>query len=130
MLYLLDKSVLARLENNERVRDQLLPLTGQLAICAVTLLELGWSATSSSHYAQMMDDVGWYEQLEITPDVMRLAVDLQARLVERGHHRGPQVPDLLIAAAAAHQGATVLHCDKHFGLIAEVEERLRHRALL
>jgi hypothetical protein len=36
---------------------------------------------------------------------------------EGGQHRGPSVSDLIIAATA---GLTVLHCDKHFNLIADV----------
>lgn len=40
-------------------------------------------------------------------------------LAERGHHRAPSVPDLLIAATAELAGLTVLHLGKDFDLIAE-----------
>jgi hypothetical protein len=44
-------------------------------------------------------------------------------------HRGPAVPDLLVAAAAERAGLTVLHVDRDFETIAEVTgqpvERLR-----
>ena len=43
-----------------------------------------------------------------------------ALLAERGHHRGPSIPDLMIAATAELAGLTVLHDDKHFELIASI----------
>ncbi len=45
--------------------------------------------------------------------------DVQAQLSDRGQHRGPSVPDLLIAAPAELADLTVLH-DRGFGLIAEI----------
>ena len=41
-------------------------------------------------------------------------------LAERGQHRAPSIPDLLIAATAELAGRTVLHVDKDFELIAEL----------
>jgi hypothetical protein len=50
-------------------------------------------------------------------------------LANRGYHRGPAVPNLLIAAIAEVSGRTVLHLDKDFDLIADITgqplERLR-----
>ena len=50
-------------------------------------------------------------------------------LSERGHHRAPSVPDLLIAATAELAELVVLHLDKDFELIASLTgqrvERLR-----
>ena len=48
------------------------------------------------------------------------AVEVQGLLADRGHHRGPSVADLLIAATAELAGLIVLHLDKDFALIAEV----------
>ncbi len=62
--YLLDKSVLARLDR-PAVAAALLPFVGRLATCGTVLLEVGWSATSREHYEQMMDDLAWYQLLEI-----------------------------------------------------------------
>ena len=42
------------------------------------------------------------------------------RLADRGHHRAPSVPDLIVAATAELAGLTVLHLDKDFELIAGV----------
>jgi predicted nucleic acid-binding protein len=55
-----------------------------------------------------------------TPVSEDRAVQVLDVLAERGHHRGPSIPDLLIAAIAEGAGLAVLHDDKHFYLIAEV----------
>ena len=39
---------------------------------------------------------------------------------DRGQHRAPSIPDLLIAATAEKAGLTVLAVDKAFDLIAEI----------
>ena len=41
------------------------------------------------------------------------AVAVRRSLAERGHHRAPSIPDLLIAATAELAGPTVLHLDKN-----------------
>jgi predicted nucleic acid-binding protein len=58
----------------------------------------------------------------LTPRIEDRAVELQSVLAERGQHRAPSVPDLLIAAIAATAELaelTVLHVDKDFELIAD-----------
>lgn len=54
----------------------------------------------------------------LTPVIEHRAVEIQATLAERGRHRTPSIPDLLIAAAAELAELTVLHIDKDFELIA------------
>jgi predicted nucleic acid-binding protein len=124
--YLVDKSVLARL-GRPTVSAALMPYLGQLATCSTVLLELGWSATSSRHYDRMMDDLGWYVSLDINQETLTLALGLQRDLVARGHHRGPGVADLVLAATAITHAATVLHYDRDFELIAEVAPQFVHR---
>ncbi len=41
-------------------------------------------------------------------------------LADRGQHRAPSIPDLIIAATAELAGLTVLHLDKDFDLITEI----------
>ena len=48
------------------------------------------------------------------------AVEVLRELSQRGRHRAPSVPDLLLAATAEVAGLTILHLDKDFELIAEV----------
>lgn len=52
------------------------------------------------------------------------AVEVLTLLADRGHHREPSVPDLLVAAIAERAGLVVLHQDKDFDLIAQQIERL------
>jgi predicted nucleic acid-binding protein len=56
----------------------------------------------------------------LTPKAERRAAEVQVLLGDRGQHRAPSVPDLLIAALAEDQGLIVLHDDKDFELIAEI----------
>jgi predicted nucleic acid-binding protein len=50
-------------------------------------------------------------------------------MADRGQHRAPSLPDVIIAAIAEFAGLTVLHLDKDFDIIAEITgqpaERLR-----
>ncbi|HVB42568.1 MAG TPA: PIN domain-containing protein [Streptosporangiaceae bacterium] len=65
----------------------------------------------------------------LTPAIEDRAVEVQVALADRGEHRAPSVPDLIIAATAELAGLTVPHLDKDFEFIAEVTgqpaERLR-----
>lgn len=54
----------------------------------------------------------------LTPAAEDRAVEVQLLLADRGQHRGPSIPDLLIAATAELSGLTVLHVDKDFETIA------------
>lgn len=124
--YLVDKSVLSRLDK-PAVLAALQPYVGRLATCSTVVLELGWSARNVKHYRQIVDDLAWYEALEISQPTLDLATALQGALVRRGHHRGPGVADLILAATAIDHEAVLLHYDHDFDLIAEVDRRLAHR---
>ena len=63
----------------------------------------------------------------LTPKIEDRALELQFALAERGHHRAPSVPDLLIAATAELAELTVLHIDKDFDLIAEITDQRLER---
>ncbi len=56
----------------------------------------------------------------LTPRAEDRAVEVQARLGERGQHRAAVIPDLLLAALAELAGLRVLHHDHDhdFELIA------------
>ena len=56
----------------------------------------------------------------ITPAVEARAIEIQMLLADRGQHRAPSIPDLLIAATAELAKLTVLHADKDFDLIAAI----------
>jgi predicted nucleic acid-binding protein len=55
-----------------------------------------------------------------TPAIEDRAVDVLALLADRGQHRAPSLPDLLIAATAELAGLTVLHLGRDFDMIAAI----------
>ena len=56
----------------------------------------------------------------LTPAIEDRAAELLTLLADRGQHRAPSIPDLIIAATAELAGLTVLHLDKDFEVIADV----------
>lgn len=124
--YLVDKSVMARLDT-PMIQAALQPFVGRLATCSTVLLELGWSAKNTAHHQQIRDDLEWFEKLEIDQAVLDHAETLQESLVRQGHHRGPGVADLILAATAVQHDAVLLHYDHDFDLIAEVDEDFHHQ---
>jgi len=121
MRWLVDKSALARI-GKPAVADVLAPRidAGQVGICVVTDLEVGFSARSVADHDAIL---ALLERL--VPVVMPLRAEQIARttqraLVETGRHRGAGVPDLLVAAAAETAGLSVLHYDGDFDVIGSV----------
>lgn len=121
--WLIDKSAYVRLGSGpdgpawaERVERGLVRMT------TITRLELGYSARTAA---------AWRAELEVpplaampiqylTPSIEDRAVEVQVLLADRGLHRAPSIPDLVVAAAAEVAGLVVLHHDKDFDLIARV----------
>jgi predicted nucleic acid-binding protein len=59
-------------------------------------------------------------KIALTEAALMRAGHVQEQLVQRGHHRGVKIPDLLIAAAAEAAGIRVLHYDHDYDLIASI----------
>lgn len=121
--WLADKSALARLSRSPDAEEWLSRIDrGLVRVATVTRLEIGFSARSGSeirlvhHRAPLVAMPVEY----LTPAMEDRAVEVQAMLADRGLHRAPSVPDLLVAAAAELSGLTVLHVDKDYELIAEI----------
>ena len=130
--WLIDKSALVRLGSSPDAEQWANRIEhGLVAISTVTLLEAGFSARSAVELARAMGSppLAAMPVEYLTPAVEDRAVEVQRLLAERGQHRAPSIPDLLIAAAAELNQRTVLHLDKDFDLIAELTgqpvERLR-----
>jgi len=130
--WLIDKSALVRIFASADAEDWAGRVDrGLVAVTTVTLLEIGFSARSGADlragFAEPPLSLLPIEYL--TPTIEDRAIEVQKILADRGTHRAPRVPDLLIAAAAERTGRTVLHVDKDFDLIADVTgqpvERLR-----
>ena len=91
-------------------------------IATVTLLEVGYSARDATELRVGLDEppVGSMPVEYATPVAEDRAVAVLGLLADRGYHRAPSIPDLLIAAIAESAGLVVLHDDKHFELIGEI----------
>jgi predicted nucleic acid-binding protein len=124
--HLVDNSALSRLQTKPPVAARLEPMIagGLLATCSVTDLEQFFSARSGTEHREWRDEIALrYTRVAIDQRVLDRAVEVQGLLADRGQHRGANVPDLIVAAAAERAGLTVLHYDSDFDLIATVTEQ-------
>ena len=133
-IWLIDKSAIGRLHLAadaaawaERIER------GLVRISTVTRLEIGFSARSGGDHQALVAEapIASMPVEYLTPLIEDRAVAVQSALAERGQHRAPSIPDLLIAATAELAELTVLHLDKDFELIASLTgqplERLEPR---
>lgn len=130
--WLIDKSALARLGHSTDAHDWAERIArGLVRITTVTRLEVGYSARNEADARTVFASppLSSMPVEYLTPVIEDRALHVQLALADRGQHRAPSIPDLLIAAAAELAGLTVLHLDKDFDLIAGVTgqpmERLR-----
>ncbi|HKT01016.1 MAG TPA: PIN domain nuclease [Rugosimonospora sp.] len=121
--WLIDKSAYVRLQlgqvANRDVWDARIN-RGLVRLSTITRLELGYCARSGDlgrrQFASPPLSLMPIEHL--TPAIEDRAFQVQMILADRGQHRAPSIPDLLIAATAEKTGLTVLAVDKDFDLIA------------
>lgn len=130
--WLIDKSALVRLGQSPDADEWAGRIQrGMVRITTMTRLEVGYSARSGVQAREAFRRVplSLMPVEYLTPVIEERAVEVQLLLADRGQHRAPSIPDLLIASCAERAGLTVLHLDKDFELIAEatgqVVERLR-----
>ncbi len=95
---------------------------GLVRISTVTRLEVGFSARSGTDLraALLRPPLSAIPVEHLTPAIEDRAIEVQLLLADRGQHRAPAIPDLLVAATAELAGLVVLHDDKDFELIAEL----------
>ncbi|MBX6354702.1 MAG: PIN domain nuclease [Micromonosporaceae bacterium] len=123
--WLIDKSAYVRLQLGQAAnRDEwnVRISRGLVRLSTITRLELGYSIRSGElgrrQFASPPLSLMPIEHL--TPAIEDRAFEVQMLLADRGQHRAPSIPDLLIAATAEKAGLTVLAVDKDFDLIAEI----------
>jgi predicted nucleic acid-binding protein len=121
--WLIDKSALVRLgrsPDSDAWADRI--ERGLVRIATVTLLEVGYSArdVQDLHAGLREPPVASMPVEYAAPAAEDRAVEVLTLLADRGHHRAPSVPDLLVAAIAERAGLVVLHQDKDFDLIVQV----------
>jgi len=120
--WLIDKSALVRLGVSPEPKvwaDRI--QRGLVRITSVTRLEVGYSARSAGNLRTSLHrpPLSAMPVEYLTPAIEDRAMAVQL-LADRGQHRAPSVPDLLLAATGELADLTVLHVDKDFDLIAEV----------
>lgn len=121
--WLIDKSALVRLPGSPIVEDwQRRFERGLIHISNVTRLEVGYSARNADSARREFREPPLVSMpVEyLTPAIEDRALEVQLLLAERGMHRGPSIPDLIIAATAELAGLTVLHLDEDFDTIGTI----------
>lgn len=121
--WLIDKSALARLSQSSELEFWSNRVErGLVHISNVTRLEIGYSAQSGDAARRQFAEspLAAMPVEYLTPKIEDRALEIQILLADRGLHRGPSIPDLLIAATAELAGLSVLHFDKDFDTVAMV----------
>ncbi|MET8151712.1 PIN domain nuclease [Actinoplanes sp. NPDC049668] len=123
--WLIDKSAYARLQlgqvaNRDKWSARI--SRGLVRLSTITRLELGYSARSGETGRRqfVLPPLSLMPIEYLTPAIEDRAFQVQMLLADRGQHRAPSIPDLLIAATAEKAALTVLSVDKDFDLIATI----------
>ena len=123
--WLIDKSAYVRLQLGQAAnRDEWSARIsrGLVRLSTITRLELGYSARSGDAGRRQfaLPPLSLMPIEYLTPAIEDRAFEVQMLLADRGQHRAPSIPDLLIAATAEKAALTVLAVDKDFDLIAAI----------
>ncbi len=121
--WLIDKSALTRLAASPDAAEWAARIgRGLVRITTVTRLEIGYSARSGPDLRAGLQrpPLSSMPVEYQTPAIEDRSVEVLTLLADRGQHRAPSLPDLIIAAAAELAGLTVLHLDKDFEVIADI----------
>jgi predicted nucleic acid-binding protein len=123
--WLIDKSAFVRLQFGQAAnRDQWSARIsrGLVRLSTITRLELGYSARSgvTGRRQFALPPLSLMPIEYLTPAIEDRAFEVQMLLADRGQHRAPSIPDLLMAATAEKAALTVLAADKDFDLIAGI----------
>jgi predicted nucleic acid-binding protein len=122
-IWLIDKSALVRLAASPDAGQWATRIErGLVRITTVTRLEVGYSARSGTDLRAGLREppLSAMPVQYLTPAIEDRAVEVLTLLADRGQHRAPSIPDLVIGAAAELAGLTVLHVDKDFDVIAGI----------
>jgi predicted nucleic acid-binding protein len=121
--WLIDRSALVRLAASPDAAQWAARIErGLVRITTVTRLEVGYSASSGEELREALrrPPLAAMPVEYQTPAIEDRAVEVLSLLADRGQHRTPSIPDLVIAATAELAGLTILHLDKDFEVIAAI----------
>ena len=119
---MVDNSAMNRIKY-DAVNARLQPLleAGLVATCGAIEIEALYSARNAEHYEKLrMQRSAILGYVETEESDWQQALDVQRALAKNSQHRGPRIPDLLIAAVANRHSLTLLHYDSDFDRIAQV----------
>ncbi len=121
--WLIDRSAYARLADSSDVDTWLSRIDrGLVQFSTVTRLEIGFSFRTArdARRESVSPPLSLTPLIHLNPAFEDRAIAVQLLLSDRGQHRAPSIPDLLVAATAEKAGLVVLAVDKDFDLIAEI----------
>lgn len=121
--WLIDKSAYTRLAESPGAPAWIDRIErGMVRISTVTRLEIGHSVRTAAeaHNESVSPPLALMPVEYLTPAAEDRAIEVQLLLADRGQHRAPSIPDLLVAALAEISGLTVLARDKDFELVAQI----------
>jgi predicted nucleic acid-binding protein len=121
-VYLADTSVYVLQGRHAPVRARFeeLLMAGRLAACQMTALEYLNNAADPKGYGVLWDALHSQRWMDVTTAAMDRALQVHRQLALTSQHRHFRLPDLIIAATAELNGATVLHYDADYDRIAEI----------
>lgn len=131
--WLIDKSALERLGASADPELWAARIErGLVHVSTITLLEAGYAARSARDLARILNGppLSSMPVEYLTPVIEDRAIQILVSLAERGQHRAPSLPDILIAATAERSGHAIVHLDKDFDLIAEVTHQPMERLVM
>lgn len=121
--WLIDKSAYTRLPGSPDAQVWVDRIErGMVRLSTVTRLEIGYSFRTAvqARSESVSPPLALMPVEYLTPAVEDRAVEVQLLLADRGQHRAPSIPDLLVAATAEVAELTILALDKDFELIAQI----------
>jgi predicted nucleic acid-binding protein len=121
-IYLADTSVYVLQGRHTRVRARFeaLLMQGRLAACQMTALEYLNNAPDPDGYEILWGALHGHRWIDVTTGAMDRALAVHRELARRSRHRHFRLPDLIIAATAELNGATVLHYDADYERISAI----------
>ncbi len=122
VVYLADTSVYVLQGRHPQVRRRFETLLaeGRLAACQMTALEYLNNAPDPKGYEILWRALHGQRWIEVTSEAMSRALEVHRALAGTSQHRHFRLPGLIIAATAESHGATVLHYDADYDMIAEI----------
>ncbi len=121
-VYLADTSVYVLQGRHPEVRERFARLLaeGRLMGCQMTALEYLNNAADPAGYEVLWAALHTQRWVDVTTAAMDRALAVHRLLAAASQHRHFRLPDLIIAATAELNGATVLHYDGDYDRIAHV----------